>query len=135
MTTNNPSVERYEITPGLALFLDPDVMEQEGATYTCPPKNRVRGKHYFLVAQVVEWRESAMLLPLYSNGGKFRSRLRNAAMSGSNYWVSGTWHWDVRQVWLAPLKSIPLAALIAGDKSRPVKRNRLAASALPEAWK
>lgn len=136
MTTPGPRVEPEEITPGLALFLDPDVLEQEGASYTCPPRNRVCGNHYFLVVQVVEHRDAAMMVPLYSSGShRCRIKLDNSAMTGSSYWTGGTWHWDTRQVWLAPTKTIPLSAQIAEDRSTPTKRNRLHPAALPSAWR
>ena len=125
-------LDPMEVRPGLVLWLDPEVLAQGGGHSAAPPERWVRGLHHFLVVDGTKF--AATLLPLYSSGAHLcRHRLDNQAMSGSPHWTLGTWHWDARQVWRAPVSAILAAA--SHDLSTPGRRNRLGAHALPAIWR
>jgi hypothetical protein len=119
-----------EISPGLVLHLDPDVLEKLGGTFTCEPALRVQGGHFFvcLAANAT----SSHWLPLYSNPGVGRELLPSQGRTGHPKWTQGTYYWHEEQTWTASAAAIVDAAVAGGDRSRPGSRNRLDPGRLPK---
>lgn len=112
-----------EIGRELVLFLDPDVLEAAGATYTCSKPFRVVGGHYFLCIYADE--EDGRWLPLYSAMGQGRKPLSMDGREGHPHWVEHPAHWHHRQVWWIKHSAVPAAADAAGDWSTAARRNKL----------
>jgi hypothetical protein len=119
-----------EIKPGLCLFLDPDRLLAEGATYSCPDDVRVQGAHYFVCISKDDG--GGTWIPLFSNDGPGREALNNFDKSGHWNWTDSPSHYHRGQCWTVPHAAVINAATAAGDNSRQGARNTLAIDAIPE---
>jgi hypothetical protein len=126
---SGPAVDSLEIQEGLALHLDPEVLEQHGGTYSCPRALRVENHHVFLCIEAFATR--GRWLPLYSEMATRRRVLPTAGRTGHPFWVSGTFHYHEQQVWSAPHEAVIEAARAGHDMSRPGSRNMLARERVP----
>ena len=122
-------VDHGEIVPGIVFHMDPDALEAEGATYTCPETRRVRGNHFFLCVGVVG--ELSRWLPLYSKDGLSRTRLSHLGRSGHPKWITSECCFHTEQVWSATYKAVAAAALAGHDLSDRKRRNRIGIDFVP----
>jgi hypothetical protein len=122
-------IEPHEITRGLVLHLEPDVLVASGARFTCELLHRVHGPHAFLCIEAGA--EGGRWLPLYSRMTTGRQPLPAHGKRGDPWWVLGTFHFDPRQVWTASHDAVVAAAHAGGDRTRSDVRNRLAESYVP----
>ena len=102
-----------EIAPRLVKHLNPDVLEQHGGKYTCPPKHRVRRPGYFIILSVSA--QVARLLPVGSQPGIDRVLLRPSDRAGDAQWKLPDAYWHPGQVWTASLTAVVAAAKAGND--------------------
>lgn len=123
-------VEPIEISRGLVLHLDPDALELEGATYSCPRPKRVQDGHFFVC---VDASDSAARLwtPLFTAQTPGRQAVSTEGSSGHPKVTGGTFHFHPEQIWTATDDQIRVAAKSGLDMSRRGARNRLAADQTP----
>lgn len=119
-----------EIAVGLSLHLDPNRLEQEGATCTDPPGVRVEGQHFFLCVEVSN--THSKWIPLFTAPNTGRIALPSDGRQGHSKWVGGEFHYHPAQVWTATPAAIANAAARAHDKSRRGSRNTIAAQHVPK---
>jgi hypothetical protein len=122
-------ISEAEIDFGLVLHLDPEELEAQGGTYTCPKEFRVQGRHFFICIGADE--ESALWLPLYSSPGIGRDMLTSEGRSGHSKWTKATCHYHRGQVWTASHAAVVSAARAGGDMSEPGRRNLLSDEFVP----
>lgn len=106
---------------GLALHLDPSVLEAEGGVYSTPRELRIEGDHYFVCVACDADRGN--WVPLYSHCGHRRLEIPHEHKRGHAGWVDKTSFYRVEQVWYAPHEAVIEAAEAGGDLSRPGARN------------
>lgn len=116
-----------EIDSGLVVHIDPDVLEQNGGTYTGAKERRVQGRHAFLIMK--REGEKVQLAPLFTNNGPSRHPISTSGRTGHPWWVKGIFYWHEFQVWSASAEAVVTAS--ATDLSTPTSRNRLAAQLIP----
>ena len=120
-----------DLTVGLALFVDPDVLLAEGASYTGEETARIQGRHYFLCLECGD--SEGRWLPLFSTHRFDRQELV-AAKTGHAGWTDKTSYFDPDQLWTVSHRAILHAARVAGDGSHPWEPNRADPVALPDLW-
>jgi len=118
-----------EITSGLVLHLDPDVLEQRGGTYECPPSFRVQNGHFFLCLDATK--TEGRWLPLYTKDGKGRVEISRIGRTGHEKWTGGTFFYHEDQVWTAPHGAVVASADAGTDLSRKGQRNLLTKTRIP----
>ncbi len=118
-----------EIRPGLALFMDADVLVAAGASCTGQQQGRANGAHYFVC--VAAERDVSDWVATSSHPGVGRVRVRSK--SGHPGWVSRSTYADLWQVWTATDDVVRRAALAAGDASERGWRNLAALRCLFDA--
>lgn len=112
---------------GLVLYLDPDALEECGATYTCAPEYRAQGVHFFVCLDPTE----CLWLPVFTKHGPGRVEIPMQAKTGSRKWVVRTCHYHPSQVWTLSPKAI--AAAIRLSSAQPVVgRNMVDPETLPQ---
>jgi len=116
-----------ELARGLVMHLAPDVLEAEGASWTCSPSFRVKGDHFFVCLDA----DSGRWLPLYTRDGPGRMKIPSIARKGFGKWTASTAHYHPAQVWIASRRAIVKAAVAANDQSTPGQRNRILSDCLP----
>ena len=130
---DRPKISRVrpdEVTAGLVLNLDPDVLARYGWTVSCSDDRRVIGRHFFLCldvrGEVSDW------VPMFSRDGAGRRKVAQTGRTGHPKWIDGCCYYHTRQVWTAADRQAVIEAALAGrDLTNPDQRNRLALSGLP----
>ncbi|HEU6436076.1 MAG TPA: hypothetical protein VE028_01325 [Nitratidesulfovibrio sp.] len=114
---------RDDLRPGLSIHMNPDVLAERGATFSCPPHRRVLGNHYFACIEVLGTR--AIFVVLYSDS---QCSIEDSEREGDWGYASSTYHPD--QVWNVPISEIAIAAALGKDNSSAGNRRYISASAL-----
>lgn len=127
--SNSSRLKINEVTVGLVLHLNPDVLLAQGGYCSCTEDRRVRGNHWFVCVSVVG--AQAQWCPLYSRDGIGRFALPAAGRSGHPNWVSSRCFFHPAQVWSASFEAVRAAALAGNDLSTRQCRNRIAPGLLP----
>jgi len=100
-----------DIAPRVVKHLDPDVLEQHGAKYTCPQKRRVTRAGCFICLSEADG--TGRWLPVFGSTGSGRISLRPSDRTGDAKWRLRDAYWHPGQVWNAPHTAV-LAAAKAG---------------------
>lgn len=129
MPGEQPSDE--ELSRGLVLHLNPDVLSSSGATFSCPSANRVMGGHFFLCVEDPDEGGLTKWVPLFTADNEGRIAIDTADSVGHAKVTEGTFHFHPGQVWAASGDQIRAAAAAGGDLSRTGSRNRLSESRTP----
>jgi len=114
-----PMLGAREIRPGLALFIDADVLVAAGASFTGQEHGRAHGPHYFVCIAAGD--EASEWVATSSNPALGRILIRRK--SGHPGWVSRPSYADLWQVWTATNDTVGRAAVAAGDASAPGGRH------------
>jgi hypothetical protein len=125
----HPDPLAADIGPGLVLHLDPDTLEDEGATFTGAPENRVEDFHFFVC--VSHWDGAGEWLPLFPRPGTGRIKLPAEGRNGHRKWTEGSSYYHRDQLWSASDAAVKAAAKAGGDLSKPGQLNRLDPALLP----
>lgn len=126
-----PGFQAKDITVGLALFLDPEVLQRERATWTGEETDRILGPHYFLCLEVGP--REGRWLPLFSSV-RFDRMPLEAAKTGHPAWTGKTSYYDPNQLWTARHDAVLRAAAAAGDATGPWEPNTADPGSLPDLW-
>lgn len=106
-------LDRREIRPGLALFMDAEALVAAGASYTGQEYGRAHGPHYFvciaLGPDVSDW--------VATSSHPALGRILVRSKSGHPGWVSRPTYADLWQVWTATSDAVRHAAVAGGDAS------------------
>jgi hypothetical protein len=105
-------VDPQELRPGLVLYLDPAILEQDSRTETVSPRDAsIRGPHFFLLLPS-PWQRRWLTTPLYSRPGRARLRLDPKLKGGpSRPWHEHHSYLYRRQLWVAPISAIVDASI------------------------
>jgi len=117
-----------EIFSGLSAHLDPDVLLDFSATFTCGADFRVRDVHRFVCIEVAD--DFSVWVPLYSHHGPGRQRLPKSGRTGCLAWRAGIYYWHLAQRWIASHAGVIAAAEAANERTRPGNRDRLSAASV-----
>lgn len=112
-----------EITVGLVLVLDPDVLVAEGATHTSNESTRVRAPHFFVCVAHDPITSHGRWMPSFSSDGTSRIKIPDERKLGHEKWRNPTSFLHPNQVWDVPDSAIAKAARAAKDLSRQGARN------------
>ncbi|WP_236515369.1 hypothetical protein [Sandaracinus amylolyticus] len=116
---------KKELSPGLALVLDPDLLARAGASHTALHHRRVRQPHTFLCLEhgngIGKW------APLFSAPGERRVAVPTEGRVGEQRWQLGTFHLHLDQIWTATDDQIRAANR---DTTKMHHRNRVDVTSL-----
>ena len=93
------SIGKKELSAGLALVLDPDLLARAGASHTGPYGRRVRGEHRFLCLEHASG--GGRWAPLFSSPGTRRLEVPLDGRTGEQRWKLGGFYLHVDQIWTA----------------------------------
>jgi hypothetical protein len=118
-------VSLAEVGVGLVLHLDPDTLEAAGAAFSCDPRARVRGGHFFVCVTHDVARRTGQWMPLYTQDGPGRVPVDATLKVGHEKWTASSTFVHPEQVWTVPDSAVPPAAKDGRDMSTQGGRNRL----------
>lgn len=127
MAGDQPSDE--ELSRGLVLHLNPNVLSSSGATLSCPSANRVVGGHFFLCVEDPDESGLTKWVPLFTAENDGRIAIDTADSVGHAKVTEGAFHFHPGQVWTASGDQIRAAAAAGGDLSRAARRSTWSADA------
>ena len=122
-----------DVEKGLALHLDPDALVRGGAIPSEGRKERCFGLHWFLCVDAGS--RCGLWIPLFSRLIGDRIPLPERGRTGQVAWTTGTFHYDLRQVWNVPHAAVCQAAMAGRDFSTPGRRNLLRPDCIPMPWR
>lgn len=124
-------IKPVEIKPGLALFMSPEVLLEEGAYCSVPRESMaVIGNHVFLCLHAYEDGSRSAWTPLLSRPSDLRITLPNEGRSGDPRWVDALHSFYPNQLWTMEPVQLVKAARAAGDASTHKHRNLISSKVL-----
>jgi hypothetical protein len=96
---------------GSVLYLDPDILDDEGSSYSCREGNRVRGPHYFVCIDAGITGNGSKWLPMFSKPNHGRIAIPLEVRYGSREWTSSVSYYHPGQVWTCDRDAIAAAAM------------------------
>lgn len=102
-----PLIEREEIAPGLVLFLNPNLLIEWGAAYSCPV---VPGEHFFVCIEGFDADGDSKWVPCTSKPRSTHVDVPEAKRTGHPGWTRGPCFVAPRLVWVCSFDAIRNAA-------------------------
>jgi hypothetical protein len=121
-----------DISPGLVLHLQPEVLLAKGGRFENPTP-RIAGTHYFLC--LVKEDGMGTWAPLYSRMADGRELLDKAGAVGLHHWLSKPSYIEFAHTLRAPHEAVAAAALAGHDLSTPSNRNRMSRKRMPARYR
>jgi hypothetical protein len=118
-----------EVVVGVAIHMDPDVLQAGGATFTCSKAQRVQKPHMFLCIDATA--RKGKWIPLFSQTAHGRQLLSKSGRTGHGWWTSGTFWYYLSQIWEAPHEAVVEAAEAGKEVTKRGDRNHLASKHIP----
>ena len=116
---------KKELSAGLALVLDPDLLVRAGASHTARFGKRVRNEHRFLCLEHANG--TGTWAPLFSSAGTRRVEVPIEGRIGEQRWRLGTFYLHLDQIWTAADDQIRAANR---DTTKMHHRNRVDVTSL-----
>ena len=126
-------IDGTEIRSSIVLYLDPEVLDERGASYNVDRSVRIEGSRYFVCIKCNDG--VGLWVPLYGSAHSGRSEISRTEKTGHAGWVEPATFFDKRQVWDAPHRAVVAAAKAAGDLSRKSARNFVTKTAVDKLLK
>jgi hypothetical protein len=112
-----------EIRVGLVLHFDPEVLIQNGSTFSCGATERVTGAHFFACVARDARSKTGTWVPCFGETGTDRVQIPPQEKSGHPKWTAASTYYHPAQAWTVPDAAVEPAARAGKDASRQGARN------------